>query len=66
VRGVSGRILEQDDPGRHLHTELFHRLDGLEHRALAGDIGPVIALARFDIVEAAQREEVVFVVVVEG
>jgi hypothetical protein len=40
-------------------------VDELEHRALAGDVGGPVDRATLDVLEAAQGEEVVAVVVIE-
>ena len=61
VQIVGGRVLEQDDPRRDLHPAL----DELEDRPPTRDVGGPVRTAASDIVEPAQRVEVVLLVVVE-
>ena len=61
VQVVRRRILEQDVPRRHLDAAL----DRFQHRALARDVGLPVDEAPFDVGEAAQRVEVVLLVVIE-
>ena len=56
-----GRVLEDDRAGRDLEVAL----DELEHRALGRAVGPPVHQAALDVVEAAERIEVVLLVVVE-
>src|SRR5262245_8950174 len=59
---VLGRVLEDDRAGRYLEVAL----DQLEHRAAPGDVRLPVDRRALDVVEAAQREEVVALVVIEG
>ena len=61
VHVVRRRVLEQDAAGRDLDA----LLDQLEHRAATGAVGAPVDRAALDVVEAAHREEVVLLVVVE-
>ena len=62
VEVVVGRVLEDDRPRRDLHAAL----DELEDRALGRAVGAPVDEAPLDVLEAAQRVEVVALVVVEG
>ena len=62
VDRVRGRILEDEDPRRHLDAGL----DDLEDAAAAGDVGVAVDEAALDVVVATERVEVVLLVVVEG
>ena len=59
---VVGRILEDDRPTRDVHAAL----DQLEEGALGRAVRPPVDKRLFDVVEPAQRVEVVALVVVEG
>src|SRR5687768_6074350 len=59
--GVGGRVLEDDDAGRHVDAGL----DDLEHPAAARDEGRAVDEAPLDVVVAAHRVEVVAIVVVQ-
>ncbi len=59
---VLGRVLEQDDARRQLEVGL----DELEDRALAREVGLPLDEGLLDVVEAAQRVELVLLVPVEG
>ena len=61
VEVVVRRVLEDDRPGRDLHAAL----DELEDRSLGRAVGAPVDQGPLDVVEAAQREEVVALVVVE-
>ena len=61
VHGVDRRILEDEDARRHLDV----RLDQLDDAAPTGDVGLPVDESPFDVVEPADREEVVDLVVVE-
>ncbi len=61
VEGVGGGILEDDGPGRQVHVGL----DDLQQRALRGDVRLPLLRAGVDVLEAAQRIEVVPLVVVD-
>src|ERR1700683_1955822 len=58
---VRGGVLEQDDAVRHLHPAL----DELQHRALTRDVRLPVGTAVLDVLEPAERVEVVLFVVVE-
>ena len=58
---VRGRVLEEDRPGRDLDA----RLDDLEHRTAARDVGLPVEHGLVDVVPAAQREELVLLVPVQ-
>ena len=58
---VRRRVLEDEDARRHLHV----RLDQFEDAAASGDIGRRVDETALHVVEAAHREEVVRLVVVE-
>jgi hypothetical protein len=60
---VVGRgVFEQDAAWRHLDA----RLDHLEDRAPAGDVGAPVDQSLLDVLEATERAEVVSLVVVKG
>ena len=61
VQVVDGRVLEEDDAGRELDV----RLDELEDRAARRGKGAPVHEGALDVVVAAQRVEVVLLVVVE-
>ncbi len=61
VDGVRRRVLEDEDAGRHLDA----RLDDLEDAAPSRDVGVPVDQRALDVVVAAQRVEVVLLVVVE-
>ena len=56
-----GRVLEDEDARRHLDA----RLDDLQDPAAPGDVGVAVDQPALDVLEAAQRVEVVLLVVVE-
>src|SRR5277367_4654402 len=56
------RVLEEDDARRDLHAAL----DELEDRSLARDVCAPFRTATLDVVESAERVEVVVLVVIEG
>jgi hypothetical protein len=65
VQVVDRRVLEDDRAARQFDVVLDDLLDQLEDRALAGDVRLPIDRAALDVLEAAQGEEVVAVVVIE-
>ena len=66
MRATSGARRASVDPREDAaRRDLDARLDDLEHRALARDIGAPVDGAAFDVVESTDRVEVVLRVVVE-
>jgi hypothetical protein len=63
---MGGRILEDDRAGWHLEGAFDDLLDELDQRALARDVRLPVDRATLDVLEPAQGEEVVLLVVIEG
>ena len=61
VEVVIRRVLEEDGPGRDLHSGL----DDLEDRASSRDVGLPVEHGRVDVLPATQREELVLLVPIQ-